>query len=177
MKLDDGLDTGDICKKIVIEIKTTDNNESLSLKLSKLGAEVLMQAVIELQDGNLNFTRQDNRNITYAKKIDKKETELDFNCAAKEIHNKIRGLSPHPGAWFKYIDESNNFRVRIIQAEILEGHGKPGEVIDDELSIACGVNAIKPILIQKEGKKPMHIKDFLLGTKIPKGVILNKSMI
>lgn len=177
MKLDDGLDTGDICKKIEIEIKTTDNNESLSLKLSKLGAEILMQAVIELQDGNLNFTRQDNRNITYAKKIDKKETELDFNCAAKEIHNKIRGLSPHPGAWFKYIDESNNFRVRIIQAEILEGHGKPGEVIDDELSIACGVNAIKPILIQKEGKKPMHIKDFLLGTKIPKGVILNKSMI
>ena len=73
MKLDDGLDTGDICKKIVIEIKETDNNESLSLKLSKLGAEVLMQAVIELQDGNLNFTRQDNINTTYAKKIDKKK--------------------------------------------------------------------------------------------------------
>ncbi len=177
MKLDGGLDTGDICKKVVIEIKETDNNESLSLKLSKLGAEVLMQAVIELQDGNLNFTRQDNRNITYAKKIDKSETELDFNCTANEIHKKIRGLSPHPGAWFKYVDRYNNFRVRIIQAEILEGHGEPGEVIDDELSIACGDNAIKPILIQKEGKKPMHIKDFLLGTKIPKGAILNRSVI
>ena len=69
------------------------------------------------------------------------------------------------------------FILRIIQAKILEGHGEPGEVIDDELSIACGDNAIKPILVQKEGKKPMHTKDFLLGTKIPKGVILNKSVI
>lgn len=175
IKLDDGLDTGDICKKTMVEIKETDNYGSLSLKLSELGGELLLQAVIELQEGKLDFTKQDHRNITYAQKINKSETELNFNCTANEIHNKIRGLSPHPGAWFKYTDESNNFRIRIIQAEILERHGKPGEVIDDELSIACRDNAIKPILIQKEGRKPLHIKDFLLGTKIQKGSILNRS--
>ena len=172
MKLDEGLDTGDICKKIVIEIEETDNNESLSLKLSKLGAELMTQVISELKDGNLNFTSQEVRNITYAKKVDKSETKLDFHCTASDINNKIRGLSPYPGAWFKYTDESDNFRARIIQAEILERRGEPGEIIDNDFSIACGDNAIKPIIIQKEGKKPMQIMEFLRGTKIQKGVIL-----
>ncbi len=177
IKLDDGLDTGDICKKIVIDIKEIDNNETLSLKLSKIGADLMMQVIGELKDGDLSFTKQDKDNITYAEKVDKSETKLDFNQTAKEVNNKIRGLSPYPGAWFYYKDETNGFRARIIQAEILEESGQPGEIINNELSIACGDNAIKPILIQKEGKKPMHIKDFLLGTKIQRGVIVNKSAI
>ncbi len=174
MKLDVGLDTGDVCKKTQFEIQETDNNGSLSLKLSKLGAGLMIQAIEDLRNGNLNFVKQDDNGITYAKKIEKSETLIDFNLPAYEINNKIRGLSPYPGAWFRYKDKATDFRARIIQAEILEGSGKPGEIVDNRLSIACGDNIILPILIQKEGKKVMRIEDFLLGTKIQRGVILHK---
>jgi methionyl-tRNA formyltransferase len=173
IKLDDGLDTGDICKSHEIMINSNDNFQTLSSKLSEIGSQMIMEAIDDILNKKIIYWRQSNENISYAKKIDKKEAKISFKEPASNIINLIRGLSPNPGAWFLYNDLKKPFRVKILEAKIMDNTGTPGELLDDELLIACGDKSIKPLTLQREGKKPMSLGDFLRGSRIKKGIILN----
>jgi methionyl-tRNA formyltransferase len=174
IRLDEGLDTGDICKYIETPINVDDNYASLSTRLSEIGAQLLLDSLSEFSNGKIKFTKQKDEGITYAKKILKEETKIDFNESSKNVVNLIKGLSPYPGGWFTYVNGETSFRARILDAIESDLSGAPGEILDSNLTIACSDKSISPILIQKEGKKPIHIEEFLRGTKIIKGSILNQ---
>lgn len=174
IRLDEGLDTGDICKHHEIPINIDDNYATLSDKLAEIGAKLLLDSLSEFSNGKIKFIKQKDVGITYAKKIVKEETKIDFNKPCKNVVNLIKGLSPYPGGWFTYINGKNSFRARILDAIESPLSGAPGEVLDSNLTIGCADKSISPILIQKEGKKPIHIEEFLRGTKIIEGSILNQ---
>ena len=174
IRLDEGLDTGDICKYHEIPINMDDNYATLSDKLAEIGAKLLLDSLSEFSNGKIKFIKQKNLGITYAKKIVKEETKIDFNKPCKNVVNLIKGLSPYPGGWFTYINGETSFRARILDAIESQLSGAPGEVLDSNLTIGCADKSISPILIQKEGKKPIHIEEFLRGTKIIEGSILNQ---
>ena len=174
IRLNEGLDTGDICKYHEIPINMADNYATLSDKLAEIGAKLLLDSLSEFSNGKIKFIKQKNLGITYAKKIVKEETKIDFNKPCKNVVNLIKGLSPYPGGWFTYINGETSFRARILDAIESQLSGAPGEVLDSNLTIGCADKSISPILIQKEGKKPIHIEEFLRGTKIIEGSILNQ---
>ena len=116
----------------------------------------------------LKFFEQDHSKATYANKVKKEEGRIDWNDEAENIIGKINGLYPVPGAWF-YFDGA---RYKILKASISKNSATPGTVIDDDIEVSCGTNSIKILEIQREGKKIQNIKDFILGTKIKKGVNL-----
>ena len=174
IRLDEGLDTGDICKYHEIPINMDDNYATLSDKLAEIGAKLLLDSLSEFSNGKIKFIKQKDVGITYAKKIVKEETKIDFNKPCKNVVNLIKGLSPYPGGWFTYINGENSFRARILYAIESQLSGAPGEVLDSNLTIGCADKSISPILIQKEGKKPIHIEEFLRGNKIIEGSILNQ---
>lgn len=174
IRLDEGLDTGDICKCHEIPINMDDNYATLSDKLSEIGAKLLLDSLSELSNGRIKFIKQKDAGITYAKKILKEETKINFNQSSKNVVNLIKGLSPYPGGWFTYVNGQTSFRARILDAIESQLSGAPGKVLDGNLTIGCADKSISPILIQKEGKKPIHIEEFLRGTKIIEGSILNQ---
>ena len=168
MKIDEKLDSGAVCNKYSIDILDQDNTETLSEKLSYLSTEKILENVQKVLEGEAKFKEQDHAKATYAKKIQKVEGKLDWNNSARKIIAQINGLYPKPGAWF----ELNNKRYKILKAKINKQSGKIGEVIDEQMTIACGENSINIIEIQKEGKNPQLIKEFLLGNKVRKGTII-----
>jgi len=174
IRLDEGLDTGDICKYIETPINVDDNYSKLSARLSEIGANLLLDSLSEFSNGKIKFIKQKDTGITYAKKILKEETKIDFNKPSENVVNLIKGLSPYPGGWFTYVNGESTFRVRILDAIQCDLSGTPGEILDSNLTIACSDKSISPILIQKEGKKPIHVEEFLRGTKITQGSMLNQ---
>lgn len=168
MKIVNKLDAGPIMLKEKISIQLNDTFISLSKKLSDLGSKMILNALKLIEKNNINLFDQDKNGITYAKKIDKKESEVNWNIDSKNLAALIRGLNPSPGVWFKH----KNFRLKIIKAFEVEKSGRAGEVLDNNLTIACKHGAIKILEIQKEGKKILSSIDFLKGYKISKGEIL-----
>ena len=168
MKIDEKLDSGPVCNKYSIDILDQDNAEILSEKLSYLSTEKILENVQKVLDGEAIFKEQDHAKATYAKKIQKIEGKIDWNNSARKIIAQINGLYPKPGAWF----ELNNKRHKILKAKINKQSAKIGEVIDEQMTIACGENSINIIEIQKEGKNPQLINEFLLGNKVRKGTII-----
>ena len=168
MKIDEKLDSGPVCNKYSIDIFEQDNTETLSEKLSYLSTEKILENVQKVLEGEAIFKEQDHAKATYAKKIQKIEGKIDWNNSARSIIAQINGLYPKPGAWF----ELNNKRYKILKAKINKQSATIGEVIDEQMTIACGENSINIIEIQKEGKNPQLIKEFLLGNKVRKGTII-----
>ena len=168
MKIVPKLDAGPYMMQKSVSINEKDNNFSLSKKLSEVSAKLILDALLIFEKKEIVFKDQDEKLATYAQKIDKKESEIDWNTPAKKLIAKINGLSPYPGVWFKH----NGKRIKIIEAEISEKQGKKGEVITDDLVIGCQDKAIKIILLQKEGKTILKTKSFLAGYKIVKGDML-----
>ncbi len=168
MKINQKLDTGPFMLQKKIPIKEQDDYESLSNKLSTLGSDLILKSLNLIEKGDSKFIEQDNSKATYAKKIEKKESKIDWRVSAENILAQIRGLSPFPGAWFYH----KSSRLKIIKAEKTNMSGKCGEVLTEDLVIACGFESIKIIKIQKEGKKILDINDFLSGYKIKKGEFL-----
>ena len=168
MKIDEKLDSGPVCNKYTIDILDQDNAEILSEKLSYLSTEKILENMQKVLDGEAIFKEQDQAKATYAKKIQKIEGKIDWNNSARKIIAQINGLYPKPGAWF----ELNNKRYKILKAKINKQSATIGEVIDEQMTIACGENSINIIEIQKEGKNPQLIKEFLLGNKVRKGTII-----
>lgn len=162
MKMDVGLDTGDIA--MAERLAITDNMTALDLhdRLSRLGADLMVRAMAALARGGLQLRKQSEHGVTYAAKIDKAEARIDWTRPARAVLRHIHGLSPFPGAWA----ELENGRVKILRCELAKGLGAPGEVLDDQLTIACGEGAIRIIELQREGKARMQAADFLRGVPV-----------
>jgi methionyl-tRNA formyltransferase len=137
--------------------------------LAQRGASLMVRALSALERGTLDCTPQAEAGVTYAKKIDKSEARIDFSKDAREVHNLIRGLSPFPGAWFEVAAEGKPERIKVLRASLADGRGAPGEVLDDQLTVACGAGAVRLVELQRAGKKPMLAADVLRGFPIPPG--------
>ncbi|MDC3117519.1 methionyl-tRNA formyltransferase [Candidatus Pelagibacter sp.] len=170
MRINEELDCGPISNIYKIKIDQKHNAEEVSEKLSLLAADKILNVINEILDGKSKFVNQDNSKATYAKKITKNEGLIDWKSDALKIIGKINGLYPSPGAFFNF----NGQRYKILKAEIGKGTGHNGEVISDNLEIACGgEKSIKVLEIQREGKKIQKIEEFLPGSKIIKGSIIS----
>ena len=168
MKIIPKLDAGPYVLQKSTNINPKDNYLSLSKRLSKIGAESIVETISLFEKNIAKFTDQEDKFVTYAKKISKKESEINWDENAQKIIANINGLSPYPGAWFKH----KGLRIKILEAELSDNHGKIGEVLTDDLVIGCNDKAIRINLIQKEGKVVLDVKNFLAGHKIVKGEIL-----
>ncbi|MEE8231139.1 MAG: methionyl-tRNA formyltransferase [Qipengyuania citrea] len=165
MQMEAGLDTGPMLAmaRTPIEGKTTGE---LTEELAELGAQLMVGT---LRDLKIHVpVAQDDADATYAAKIDKAEARIDWDRPAVEVVRHIHGLSPFPGAWF----ELDGQRVKLLRAEVVEGAGTPGEVLDERLAIACSEGAIRPLELQRAGKPKMDLDTFLRGNAVAKGVIL-----
>jgi methionyl-tRNA formyltransferase len=172
MKIGEKLDTGPVCNSYKIAITDNDNAEIISEKLSLLAAEKISDNIDDILEGKVEFKEQDHSEATYAFKIDKSEGQIKWGDSAENIIGKINGLYPNPGAFFIYKGE----RYKILKAELALGIGKIGDVLDDYLQISCGnKKSIKVIDIQRQGKKPQNISEFMLGSQIKKGSNLNNA--
>ncbi len=165
MKILPKLDSGPILLKEKLKITNDDDYASLSKKLSNLGSKLIIHSLKLIEKNSLKFTYQDENLATYANKINKREAIVDWNLTAKQLVANIKALNPSPGVWFIH----KSARIKIISALETNYNGNPGEVLNDELTIACKENSIKISLLQKEGKKKLTSKEFLIGYKINKG--------
>ena len=169
MKIAEKLDTGPVCNTYKIDLDNNLNAQDIGEKLSLLAAEKILDNIDDILDDKATFIEQDHSKATYASKIQKSEGEIDWTESAKNIIGKINGLYPTPGAFFIY----NGERYKILKADIGNGIGNPGDVISNYLEIVCGKNqSIKIIEIQRQGKKPQNIEEFILGSQIKKGTII-----
>jgi methionyl-tRNA formyltransferase len=168
MKMDEGLDTGDVAMVERVPIPPDATAGDMHDILARTGADLLVRALAALERGTLTFTPQDEAGVTYAQKIIKDETRIDWGKRAQAVHNHIRGLSPFPGAWF----ELDGVRVKVLRTTKGGGSGEPGTALDDALTIACGEGAIRLLQVQRAGAKVMPADEFLRGTPVKAGVVL-----
>ncbi len=172
MKIVEELDSGPVSNIYKIGLDKNDNAEEISEKLSLLASEKILDIVDDILEDKAKFVNQDNSKATYAKKISKMEGKINWNDEASNILGKINGLFPFPGAFFNF----NGERYKILKAEISNGIGKTGEVLNNSLEIACINNrSIKILEIQREGKKPQKISEFMLGSQIRKGSLISNA--
>ena len=122
--------------------------------------------------GTLVLTPQPEEGVTYARKIDKAESRVDWSLPAIEVHDRIRGLSPFPGAWFEAPSEAGPVRIKALLSALAEGSGAPGTVLDDALTVACGTGAVRLIRVQREGKAAQGVDEMLRGFALPAGTVL-----
>ena len=168
MKINEELDSGAVSNQYKLEIGD-ENAEEISEKLSLLAAEKILDEIDNVLDDKANFIEQDHSKATYAPKIDKSEGRINWNEKAEQILGKVNGLYPVPGAWFNFAGE----RYKILKSKIGNAVGKVGEVTSDELEIICGDNkSLKILEIQRQGKRVQSINEFMLGSRIKKGMIL-----
>jgi methionyl-tRNA formyltransferase len=165
MQMDEGLDTGAMAMADRAPIGPDMTAGELHDALSRLGADLMLRAVTAAERGSLTLTPQPQAGVTYAEKISKNETRIDWTNPWKHVHDHIRGLSPFPGAWF----EIDGVRVKALRSTKAERSGKPGTALDDRLTIACGSGAVCLTLVQKAGKQPMSADEFLRGTPVKAG--------
>ena len=169
MKIVEELDSGPVSNTYKFKLDKNSNAEEISEKLSLLAAERILDNIDDILEDKAKFIEQDHSKATYAKKIDKREGQIDWRIGASKILGKINGLFPSPGAYFSF----NGERYKILRAEIGNGEGKLGEVVSNNLEVACGDNqTIKILEIQRQGKNAQKISEFMLGSKIKKGSII-----
>ena len=166
MRIAEKLDTGPVCNNYKIQLNENLNALEISEKLSNLAAEKILDNVDDILEDKANFVEQDHSNATYASKIQKTEGQINWDENAEKIIGKINGLYPSPGAFFIF----NGERYKILKAQIGRAQGNPGSVLSDNLEIACGNNqSIIVKEIQRQGKRPQNIGEFILGSQIKKG--------
>ena len=169
MKIIPKLDAGPVMMKDKIKISKDTNFENLSQDLSQLAAKMIIKSIKLIESGKANFTNQNEEEATYANKIEKKETKINWADKAKKILAKINAFYPSPGSWFDY----KGARFKVNKAIEVQGKGRPGEILDNKLTIACAENAIQILEIQKEGKKNMSVLEFLKGNNFEIGSNVN----
>jgi methionyl-tRNA formyltransferase len=168
MKMDEGLDTGVMAMIKRVPIGPDATAGQLHDALARLGADLMTRALSALERGTLQFTPQPSEGVTYADKIDKAETRIDWSKPWKKVHDYIRGLSPFPGAWC----ELGGGRVKVLRSTKGEGAGAPGVVLDDRLTVACGEGAVRIVELQKAGGRPLAAEEFLRGAALKPGTAL-----
>ena len=166
MKIEEKLDAGPVCNSYKIEISQNDNSEKVSEKLSLLAGKKILENIDNILNDKVEFKKQNHNEATYASKIEKSEGLIKWDETAENIIGKVNGLYPSPGAYFIYKGE----RYKILKAELASGMGESGDVLDDSLKICCGdKKSIKVLEIQRQGKRPQNINEFILGSQIKKG--------
>jgi len=176
MKMDAGLDTGDVAMAERTPITDAMTAADLHDTLARLGGDLMVRAIGALERGQLQLTRQSDQGVTYAAKIDKSEARIDWNKPARAVLRHIHGLSPFPGAWCEIPIEGEPARVKVLRCAIADGLtddgltddglGAPGELLDDRLAVACSDGAIRILELQRAGKAPMKAEEFLRGTPL-----------
>jgi methionyl-tRNA formyltransferase len=173
MKMDAGLDTGDVAMAERIAITDAMTAADLHDALARLGGDLMVRAIGALERGMLQLTKQSEDGVTYAAKIDKAESRIDWNKPARAVLRHIHGLSPFPGAWGEVPIEGAPVRVKILRGAVAEGSGGPGELLDDRLAVACASRAIRILELQRAGGRPMKADEFLRGTPLKPPLRLN----
>jgi methionyl-tRNA formyltransferase len=173
MKMEPGLDTGPIamCEKVPIGPDTTAGE--LHDRLARLGADLMARALGEIERGTLTLQPQPAAGVTYAAKIDRAETRIDWRAPWRHVHDHIRGLSPFPGAWFEFVADGKPVRVKVLRTTAAPGGGEPGALLDDRCTIACGQGAIRIVELQRAGRQAMAAEEFLRGAALKPGMRLD----
>jgi methionyl-tRNA formyltransferase len=166
MKMDAGLDTGDVALTERIPVTDAMTASDLHDALAPLGADLMVRAMDALSRGELRLTTQSEQGVTYAAKIDKVEARIDWSRPARNVLRHIHGLSPFPGAWCEMSIDGEQVRVKILRCELSDSAGSVGDLLDDRLTIACGEGAIRVLELQRAGKPPMKADAFLNGTPL-----------
>ena len=169
IKLEEGLDTGPIAMAERLPIGSDATAGELHDELARLGADLMARALAALEKNALQFTPQATAGVTYANKIEKNETRIDWSKPWQQVHNHCRGLSPFPGAWFEL---PGSGRVKVLRMTKGAGQGKPGQVLDEQLTIACGEGAVRLVELQRAGRQPMRAEEFLRGTPVARDCVL-----
>jgi methionyl-tRNA formyltransferase len=170
MKMEEGLDTGPIAMADRVAIGPDTTAGELHDELARRGAKLMVVALAALERGTLQLTTQPDSGVTYASKIDKNETHIDWTQPWRRVHDHCRGLSPFPGAWFELAGAG---RVKVLRTTKGDGSGKPGQVLDDNLTVACGEGAVRLVELQRAGGKPMRAEEFRRGMPIARENVLN----
>lgn len=165
MRMDEGLDTGPTLMSAAIPIAPAATAGELHDVLAELGAKLIVPVLEGLALGTLSPVAQPEAGVTYAAKLDKAETRLDWSRPAAELERVVRAFAPFPGAWFELADE----RIKVLLAEAVAGSGEPGTVLDDRLTVACGEDALRPARVQRAGKGAMDADAFLRGRGVAAG--------
>ena len=169
MKIEPKLDSGPVMLQSKIKMRPNLNFEELSKEMSKKGAKLILDALELIEENKASFISQNESKATYAKKIEKTESKIDWDEDAQNIVAKINALNPNPGCWFEFYGS----RIKIIKAKKIICEGKPGTVLDEKLTIGCSKNAVQILEIKKEGKQKMTTEEFLRGNKIKIGQNFN----
>jgi methionyl-tRNA formyltransferase len=165
MRMDEGLDTGAMAMAERTAIGADMTAGELHEALSRVGADLMLRVLAAAERGSLSLTPQPENGVTYAEKISKDETRIDWTKPWRHVHDHIRGLSPFPGAWF----ELDGVRVKVLRSTMGESAGPPGVALDNKLTIACGDGAVRLLQVQRAGKQPMSAEEFLRGTPVKAG--------
>jgi len=168
MKIEEKLDSGPVLMSKELELDQNKTYGEIEEQLSIEGANLLIESLKIIKAGNSKFINQNHSLSTYAKKIEKSETKINWSLNANKVLGHIHSLSPNPGAWFQYKNE----RFKVLRVRISSKNGKAGSVIDENLTIGCDSDSIQILELQRQGKNKQNAKDFLLGSKINKGTIL-----
>jgi methionyl-tRNA formyltransferase len=172
VRMTEGLDEGPILLSETVRIDALETAGSLYERLAPIGAALLVKALAALERGEIRETPQSDEGATYAKKIRKSETRIDWRKPAVEVDRRIRGLSPAPGAWFDYHGGAGPVRIKALLSRIEDGDGAPGEVLDERLLIACSDGAVRILRAQREGRSVQSAADFLRGFSLARGARL-----
>jgi methionyl-tRNA formyltransferase len=172
MRLDEGLDTGPVCLIERVPIGPDETAGELHDTLAARGAGLMVTALAALEQGRLVCQPQHADGATYAPKLDPRETRINWRLLARDVHDRIRGLSPSPGAWFEIELNGKRERIRVLRSARTEGQGMPGMILDDRLTVACGEGAVRLTQVQRAGKRPMSADEFLRGVKLSAGTAL-----
>ena len=173
MRMEAGLDTGPVCLVERVAIGPDMTAGELHDILARQGAGLMVRALAALERGSLTETPQPSEGVTYAAKIEKAEARLDLSRPAAEVVNRIRGLSPFPGAWLEAGPSGSRERLKVLKARLADGTGVPGTILDDRLTVACGIAAVRILELQRAGKRPMTADELLRGFPLRRGDRLN----
>ncbi|MEP9386586.1 methionyl-tRNA formyltransferase [Mesorhizobium sp. KR9-304] len=169
MKMEEGLDTGPVALDQRVVIGPCETSGELHDRLMTVGAGLMVEALKQLEAGTLALTPQSAEGVIYAKKIDKGDTRIDWRQPAVDVHNRIRGLSPFPGAWCEMAVGGKAERLKLLRSMPAEGIGEPGELVDEHLTVACADGAVRLTQLQRAGGRPVTAEEFLRGLRMEKG--------
>lgn len=172
MRMTEGLDEGPVLATATTRIGPLDTAGDVHDRLARLGADLLAESLPKIETGELQAVPQAEAGVTYAKKIRPKEARIDWTKPAAAVDGQIRGLSPFPGAWFTARTEKGPVRVKVLACRREDGEGAPGEVLDEDLLVACGEGAVRLMRLQREGRGPQESDVFLRGFPLPAGTRL-----
>lgn len=171
MRMDEGLDTGPVCLAEDVPIAPDMTAGDLHDALAPLGADLVARALAALERGSLECRPQSGE-ATYARKILKEETRINWELPARDVHNHARGLSPFPGAWFELQTARGRERVKMLRTTVARGSGPPGKVLSADLTVACGEGAVRLLQVQRAGRRPMSAEEFSRGVSVKTGTVL-----